>query len=262
MSPKGCGFISNLPTSAHAIDDDHIAILGGFNKGLFDRHMRNLTATDQKAHPDKRNRLVTGFMSLPPEDYRWNPDMLVYDISTNSWSNLGHCPSLPNCGAALAARATDLVLISGEVKPGLRTAEVKRIVFGADGATWSDLAPLPPRPGEMLQEGMAGAYAGYSNGVLLLAGGACFPGARARAEVGRWYAHEGLTKVWNTEVYALVGRTWKIAGALPTGLAYGARFQLPAGVLIVGGEDAERRARGDVFLMRWDGTKVIVSDRI
>lgn len=54
-------------------------------------------------------------------------------------------------------------------------------------------------------------------------------------------------------MYAFDGKDWKQVGKLPRGLAYGASFAVPGGVLIVGGEDSEGKPRNEVFVLKWDG---------
>jgi N-acetylneuraminate epimerase len=93
--------------------------------------------------------------------------------------------------------------------------------------TWSQLPPLPDK------FGVAGAFAGVSGGVLLVAGGANFPGKMP------W---EGGKKVWHDTVYALnkTNGSWRVIGRLPRPLAYGVSFTTREGVLCVGGSDSER----------------------
>lgn len=50
------------------------------------------------------------------------------------------------------------------------------------------------------------------------------------------------------------GNGWKQVGKLPRGLASGASFAVPGGVLVVGGEDSEGKPRNEVFLLKWDGS--------
>jgi N-acetylneuraminate epimerase len=45
-----------------------------------------------------------------------------------------------------------------------------------------------------------------------------------------------------------------------TGLGYGASFSVPGGVLVVGGEDSEAKARNEVFLLRWDGRALSIEN--
>ena len=92
---------------------------------------------------------------------------------------------------------------------------------------WSQLPPLPDALG------VAGPFAGVSGGVLLVGGGANFPGKMP------W---EGGKKIWHDEVYALADAksSWKLVGKLPHPLAYGVSITTPAGVVCIGGSDADR----------------------
>jgi SSS family solute:Na+ symporter len=107
---------------------------------------------------------------------------------------------------------------------------------------WEKLAPLPDH------EGFAFPFAGLHRGVLLVAGGANFPGAKP------W---EGGEKVWHDSVFVLEtpGGTWKSAGKLPGPLAYGVSITTKNGVICLGGSNADRHY-ADCFLMQWDGGKL------
>ena len=248
-----------LGAAAYALDDDRIAFFGGYNKQLFDSNQHDLQTTNRDADPDEWHRIADAYIGMEPADYQWNNKVLVYTISTNSWSNLGDNPYLPNCGSALVEDENGVLIINGEIKPGLRTAQIKHVSFGDGAADWKQVAPIPARPGADVQDGLAGAFAGFSNDVLLVAGGTNFPGARANAFAGNWYSHKGLQKAWNSEIYACIDGAWKIAGNLPEGLAHGISFVTDQGVLVVGGEDKSKAARRDVFQIRWDGSSVVIS---
>lgn len=243
-----------------SMPDGRIAIVGGYNKQLFDKYLADVSGIDKDREPDAFKALVNTYMGMKPQEYRWNTKVLVYDPSANSWGTLGDNPYLPNCDSALAAWKGSYVLVSGEVKPGLRTSQVKSIRFDAGGAIWEQLADLPALSDSEPQEGVAGAYAATVGDALIVAGGANFKGARANGEAGKWFAHDGLKKSWRSDIYALSGGTWKTVGSLPRGLAYGASFALPDGLLIAGGEDADGKARTEVLLLRWDGTKLSVAN--
>ena len=103
---------------------------------------------------------------------------------------------------------------------------------------------------------MAGSFAGYSNNVLLVAGGANFPGAWQQYDAGQNYAHKGLKKTWRDDIYARRDGKWSHAGKLPAGLGYGTVIQLDDGVLVIGGELDGGAASKDVFLLQWDGKAV------
>ncbi len=249
-----------LGASAVTLEDGRIAIFGGYNKQLFDKYLADVTAIDQEADPEGWDAVVDAYMGMKPEDYDWNDLVLVFDPATESWGDLGADPSLPNTGSAVVETAPGTFLIvNGEIKPGLRTDEVKSVTIDGDEASWTRIAALPAPEGSDVQEGLAGAYAGLVDDAVIVAGGANFQGARANADAGNWYAHDGLSKHWASEVFALRDGEWSQIGTLPEGLAYGAAFAVDDGLLIVGGEDKDKAARDDVFLLKpEDGGLTIV----
>ena len=104
------------------------------------------------------------------------------------------------------------------------------------GLVWESITPIPDR------NGLAGAFAGVSDGVLLVAGGANFPEGKP------W---EGGKKVWHDTVFALEkpDGQWQAIGRIPRPLAYGVCVSTPRGVVCVGGSDAERHF-AEAFVLR------------
>ncbi|MCA9054903.1 MAG: hypothetical protein KDA75_13775 [Planctomycetaceae bacterium] len=130
---------------------------------------------------------------------------------------------------------------------------------------WESLPDLPD------PIGFGGPVVGVHDGVLIVAGGANFPGDPPWSVDGRPPGH----KVWYDGVIALVSRPgpkadepsvieWKHAGALPFPLAYSATVSTADGVYVLGGETygkapasegagAETNHPTDeVLLLRWD----------
>lgn len=114
--------------------------------------------------------------------------------------------------------------------------------------SWSEAAVLPDLSGEK-QPGVAGVFAGISNGVMLIAGGSNFPGAKP------W---NGGKKVNRDDIYLLK----KIPGNkfacsvvkqhLSSRVAYGASVTTSLGVVCIGGETDEASCCDHVFIMQWD----------
>ncbi len=239
-----------LGASAAALTDGTIAIFGGYNKALFDSYLADITAIDRDTEPERWSQTVQDFMGMEPEAYRWNDLVLIYDPVANIWSTRGRNPDLPNTGAALVEIASDsFLLANGEIKPGLRTDVVKQVDLAKPEARWTHLPPLPSGDASIRQEGVAGAFAGRIGESVIIAGGANFTGARAAADSGRWFAHEGLPKSWASDIFQYRNGTWSHAGVLPQGLAYGASLTLPEGILLIGGEDNTQAARREVSLL-------------
>ena len=242
-----------LGATAWGLGGGRILCAGGYNKPLFDTFVRALAEIDPVADPERHQAHVAGYMGMRPEDYRWNDRLWLYDIAADAWRDMGAKPGLPTTGAALLADGLDALLVNGEVKPGLRSPDVIALHFAEGAVTAEHAAPLAAAP-----EGLAGAFGGYAQGVTLVAGGVNFPGARANADAGRWYAHQGLSKIWHDAIYALQDGTWQPAGHLPEGLAYGASLSLPEGLVILGGERADLSASDRIHLLRWDATQARV----
>lgn len=139
---------------------------------------------------------------------------------------------MPNAKLAMIATSTAL------------TARLCAGGVAAGDLHWSQLPPLPDRLG------VAGAFAGVSDSVLLVAGGANFPDKMP------W---EGGKKIWHDTVYALdnTNGAWRVGGQLPRPLGYGVSLSTKDGVLCIGGSDAERHYP-DVFLLSYSRGKLTV----
>jgi len=105
-------------------------------------------------------------------------------------------------------------------------------------ANWEQMTPWPD------PVGVAGPFAGVSNGALVVAGGANFPDGMP------WL---GGQKKWHDAVYVLEkpDGAWRVAGRMPKPLAYGVSASGLGGVICVGGENADGCA-SDAFLLKWD----------
>lgn len=111
-------------------------------------------------------------------------------------------------------------------------------------AEWRALPALPD------PEGFAGPFAGATNGALLVAGGANFPGKKP------W---EGGKKAWYDDVFVLehVKGPWKFAGKLSRPLGYGVSVS-HVGVVCVGGSDALRHY-ADAFRLEWRDARLVTT---
>lgn len=106
----------------------------------------------------------------------------------------------------------------------------------------SDIKAFPSLPNT---EGMAGMFAGQSNGHLFCMGGANFP------EKKPW---EGGKKKWYDEIYLFSEeKEWiKLGIKMPGSLAYGVSVEYKNEIILVGGND-ERDFHSAVTGMKWNG---------
>lgn len=116
---------------------------------------------------------------------------------------------------------------------------------------WDVAAKLPSLPDGAPQPGVAGAFTGVHNNVLLLAGGANFPDGMPWA---------GGAKAYRNEVYVMRGDTVTV---FPFGksVAYGASATVTDGVVCIGGEN-ETGPLAQTFLLQWQGSqgRVVTKD--
>ncbi|MGK0186947.1 MAG: SSS family solute:Na+ symporter [Verrucomicrobiales bacterium] len=122
---------------------------------------------------------------------------------------------------------------------------------GEDSIQWEEVTVLPPAKGELIQPGLAGAFAGVDGDVMLIGGGANFP---------QGLPWEGGPKVWWDTVFVLEKKAGETSvtyewaeeqGKLPTSAAYGVSIPLDDGVLCIGGCDA-KSCFADVYAMQWN----------
>lgn len=248
-----------LGSSSYSPDNKNIIFFGGYNKEYFDSYLHDVMTTDKNENPEAWQKIVNDYMGMKPAAYQWNQKVFSYQPETHTWSVLGISPYFANCGSALVTDGITATLISGEIKPGLRTTEVKQYHYGK-GQPWNSMHSLPSPKSGVVQEGVAGAFAGKSNGVTIVAGGANFHGAKAAFESGKMFAHDGLAKAFNSEMYIEKDGLWSTVSNLPEGLAYGASFTTKDGVLIVGGEKSDRSLSKKVYMLAWNGSTVVVKD--
>ncbi|HFW4266862.1 TPA: N-acetylneuraminic acid mutarotase, partial [Salmonella enterica subsp. diarizonae serovar 61:r:-] len=128
-------------------------------------------------------------------DYLYSNTILTFDPDSSQWHYYGMLPFHGTAGATPVVNGDSIILINGEVKPGLRTDEVIAGQFKNKGLVWKKLSPVSS------PDGVAGGFGGMSHGDIIFAGGAYFPGARKNYSQGKFYAHQGLKKTYSDKVY-------------------------------------------------------------
>lgn len=69
------------------------------------------------------------YMSQFPEWYKFATTLLSFDTQTKEWKTLGDYPQLARAGAGIAIEGNELYIICGEIKPGVRTPDVYKLVL-------------------------------------------------------------------------------------------------------------------------------------
>lgn len=240
-------------------DGKNAIVVGSVNKEIFDGFFKDLDYAAKKGDKALTDKINADYISKPVKDYFFNKAVLQYDPKANAWSYLGDLPYFGTAGSAVAVDPEDqsVFVVNGERKPGLRTATAVEFSVVDGAARFTPAPDLIPAKGEKVQEGVAGAFSGYSNGTLVVIGGANFPGSTAKYAKGKNFAHEGCTKTWRDEIFTYADGAWTFAGKLDTPIAYGVSIQNGDELIMVGGETSGGKATTDVITVSVKDGKVV-----
>lgn len=117
---------------AVAFDNDKILFIGGVNYNRFlsalarPLHIAAAEASQDTAALDSLRAEAKAYMRHPVEWYRFNTSLLQYDTYTKAWSNLGEYEQLARAGAGAVLLDNGLIIVNGELKPGIRTPQVNQ----------------------------------------------------------------------------------------------------------------------------------------
>lgn len=120
---------------------------------------------------------------------------------------------------------------------------------------WDASLELPPLPGDSINIGVAGGYAGITDGKLILAGGANFP---------EGFPWTGAKKVWHRHLYIFdleKGNCEVLKSSLPLPMAYGVSVTTPHGILFIGGNNSDGRLCQVMTLTIKEGKPFIDCDK-
>lgn len=117
---------------AVAFGDSAILWIGGVNYNRFlaaiDRPRQMEIARKEGNTPrlDSLTEEGKNYMHHPVDWYRFNTALLRYNTFTHDWENLGEYEPLARAGAGAVINGNQLIIINGELKPGIRTPQVNR----------------------------------------------------------------------------------------------------------------------------------------
>ncbi|RIY34293.1 N-acetylneuraminic acid mutarotase [Psittacicella hinzii] len=232
------------------VHGDSIYIVGGTNLEIFNGFFKDNAAAKTDA---EKSGVLNHYFDKRTQDYFFNTILFSYKPATNQWFNNGNMELKGRAGAGVAIRDNKFIVVNGEVKPGLRTDKVNEGKFNSKGeVSWEELKDLPPNPGEKVQDGVAGAYTGYIDKYLFVAGGANFPGADAAYKAGNLYAHKGLAKIYQKASFVYYDGKWSYAGDLPQGSGYGVAISYGKDLLLFGGETDGGKPLDQVYVVSYD----------
>lgn len=109
--------------------------IGGVNYNLFSQALQRIKQK-QEAIEECNDALVEeltkarkDYMNHESDWYKFSPNLMCFDNRTKSWQSLAHYPQLARAGAGIAINENEVYVICGEVKPGIRTEEVSKIII-------------------------------------------------------------------------------------------------------------------------------------
>jgi len=117
---------------------------------------------------------------------------------------------------------------------------------------WKELPELVPVGNQSIAYGVAGAFAGAHNDVLIVAGGANFAKPKWESD-----------KVWHKDILFLEkgAKIWTKSSTMPQNVGYGSSVSIDEGVLCFGGSNG-LKVFDDIWLLSWQasGKKVLVNN--
>ena len=117
--------VSLLGARAVRLNADEMLVVGGFNHEIYNWAVSNLNTLQG----EEKDAFRAHYFTMPPEDYHWNREILVYSAKADAWRSVGQLPFPAPCGEALVIARGALFSISGEVKPGVRSPRLYRGLF-------------------------------------------------------------------------------------------------------------------------------------
>lgn len=94
--------------------DEAVLCAGGVDKDIFLKALQGVYKGKE-------------YLSHPVEWYRFNDNLLLYDLKKDKWISLGKYRQGARAGAAMVSDGNCCYIINGELKPGIRTNEINRI---------------------------------------------------------------------------------------------------------------------------------------
>ncbi|MCX2453902.1 galactose oxidase [Pedobacter sp. PLR] len=107
-----------------AFGKNQILIFGGDNGKTFHQIETYISRIAKTADPEEKARLTAEKNQLNIHHKGFYKSILRYDVQRNTWSKSGELPFLAQVTAMATKWNNDIIISSGEVKPGVRTPNI------------------------------------------------------------------------------------------------------------------------------------------
>lgn len=112
---------------AVSMGQSSIVCIGGVNKEIFQnallRQALQASGKSKKSEVEYEKENYE-YMTHPSEWYKFNDRLLVFDTITDTWSLFGQTKKLARAGASVVSVGSEIVIVCGEEKPGVRSSDV------------------------------------------------------------------------------------------------------------------------------------------
>lgn len=111
----------------------HIIFAGGVNADIFSAAInRPLARRKAEQQGDtlcmaRLDREAAAYLTHPVEWYRFNDELVIYHTITDTWVTESRSPLLARAGAAIVPFGKTWIVVNGESKPGIRSADVTAV---------------------------------------------------------------------------------------------------------------------------------------
>lgn len=112
--------ISLYGASSVKLNDEEMLVIGGFNKQVYDEAVKNLNTLKGEQLEKFRQQ----YFRADPYEFQWNKEILIYNSKDDKWRTIGKITFDAPCGAGMVLLDDKLILINGEIKPGVRTNSI------------------------------------------------------------------------------------------------------------------------------------------
>ncbi|MBB3188706.1 cyclically-permuted mutarotase family protein [Microbacter margulisiae] len=122
--------ISIAGGSGMAFLNRYIICFGGVNKTIFryglliDHQLMEAKAARNESEVKRLSSQQKKYLSHDVQWYQYNPDVLIYDVKLKQWECLGQTEHTARAGGALITNKKSFIIVGGELKPGIRSANV------------------------------------------------------------------------------------------------------------------------------------------
>lgn len=114
----------------------HIVFFGGVNANIFQtalnrpRELAAAIAAGDSVQARFLRQEAAEYLLHPASWYQFSDELLIYHTLTDTWVRESHSPCLARAGAVAINSGSGWVIVGGETKPGIRSAEVNVVNMG------------------------------------------------------------------------------------------------------------------------------------